>query len=226
MRDGLKDIYYAEKKLITALGKMSKNAQNEELKAALDTHRTESEGQVQMLEQAFEALGEKAKGKKCAAMDGILEEGSEHMGEYGKGPARDAVIIVSAQKSEHYEIAAYGTLRTFAQVLGNDEVAGIFEEILNQEKSTDEKLTGLAESLNREALRSHNEVDGDDDDSDGGNNGGDSSDESDVDDNASTGSRRTGGMSGDGANDNGGSSTSGGRSDAAPAPDETLDITA
>lgn len=216
MRDGLKDIYYAEKKLVTALGKMSKQATNEELKAALDTHRTESEQQISMLEDAFAALGEKVKGVKCAAMDGILEEANEHMGEYGKGPARDASIIVSAQKAEHYEIASYGTLASFASLLGHEDAKNIFGQILDQEKATDEKLTMLAESLNTEALRAHNETDEESDDrSEGG-------ETSDVDDNASTGSRRTGGMS----DDNGGGSTGGGRSDASPAPEETLDITA
>lgn len=216
MRDGLKDIYYAEKKLVTALGKMSKQATNEELKAALDTHREESEQQISMLEDAFAALGEKVKGVKCAAMDGILEEATEHMGEYGKGPARDASIIVSAQKAEHYEIASYGTLATFAKLLGHEEAKNIFGQILDQEKATDEKLNTLSESLNQEALRAHNETDEDSDDS---SEGGDDGDASDVNDNASTGSRRTGGMSDDNGSANG-------RSDAASAPEETLDITA
>ncbi len=202
MRDGLKDIYYAEKKLVAALGKMSKQATSEELKAALDTHRAESEQQVSMLEDAFASLGEKVKGVKCAAMDGILEEATEHMGEYGKGPARDASIIVSAQKAEHYEIASYGTLATFAKLLGHEEAKNIFGQILDQEKATDEKLNTLSESLNQEALRAHNETDEKSDDS--GNSG----------DNASSTS----------GNDSGDDNSR--RSDASPAPDDTRDITA
>ena len=224
MRDGLKDIYYAEKKLVAALGKMNKQAANEELKAALDTHRTETEGQVSMLEDAFASLGMKAQGKKCAAMDGILEEANEHMGEYGKGPARDASIIVSAQKAEHYEIASYGTLATFAKLLGHDEAKNIFGQILDQEKATDEKLNTLSESLNRDALRAHNETEGGGDKS-SNNKGGKNSNEATS---GAPGSRGMGvetddeadaaGMTGNDGNQNS-------RSDAAAAPEETLDIT-
>ncbi len=205
MVDGLKDIYYAEKVLSKALTRMAKNATNGELRAAFETHRDETDEQVRMLEGAFQTLGQKVQGKKCAAMDGLIEEGKEHMEEASKGAGRDAVMLVSAQKSEHYEIAAYGSLRTFAQSLGNNEVAQIFQTILDQEKATDEKLTGIAETVNREALGSHEDTDG------GGEDGG---------------SGRAGNEGGGSGGGNEGGSGSNGRADVAPTPAETLDITA
>ncbi|RYZ82230.1 MAG: ferritin-like domain-containing protein [Proteobacteria bacterium] len=152
LKDGLKDIYYAEKQLVKALKKVSKAATNQELKAAFDNHRMETEGQIELLEQAFEAMEMRAAGKKCPAMDGLIEEANEHIEEMDKGPALDAALIVGAQKIEHYEIAAYGSLRAFAKCLGLPECEQIFDQILAQESKTDELLTGVADTVNREAL--------------------------------------------------------------------------
>ncbi len=158
MLDTLKDIYYAEKKLLTGLNKMAKAAAHAQLREAFETHRSETENQVKQLEQVFQLLGQRAQGKRCAAMDGLLEEGSEHIEEYGKGPGRDAALIVGAQKIEHYEMAAYGSLRDFARLLGRNDAQEIFQAILDQESATDEKLTGLSQQVNQEALDSEKET--------------------------------------------------------------------
>ncbi len=155
MVDTLKDIYYAEKRLLKALPKMAKNADHSALRDAFTTHKDETEGQIQQVEKAFEMLGLKAQTKKCAAMDGLLEEANEHMEEYAKGAGRDAAMIVGAQKIEHYEMAAYGSLRNFAQNLGQKEVAQIFQDILNQEGAADKKLTQIAKTINGDALKEH-----------------------------------------------------------------------
>lgn len=152
MKDILKDIYYAEKQLVKALNKMSKSASNQELKEGFEMHRQETETQVEKLEQVFEILGIRAVGKKCPAMDGLIEEGKEAIEEFEKGPSRDAAMIVAGQKVEHYEIAAYGSLRAFAEVLGYDDCAAIFNEILEQESATDEKLNQVAATVNEEAM--------------------------------------------------------------------------
>lgn len=152
LKDSLKDIYYAEKQLAKALKKVSKAATNEDLKQAFDTHREQTEGQIELLTQAFEALEMRAAGKKCPAMDGLIEEANEHIQEMDKGPALDAALIVGAQKIEHYEIAAYGSMRTFARCLGLGECEDIFNQILQQESETDELLTQIAETVNMEAL--------------------------------------------------------------------------
>jgi ferritin-like metal-binding protein YciE len=152
LKDGLKDIYYAEKQLVKALNKMAKAASNDELREAFENHRTETELQVNLLEDAFEALEMRAAGKKCPAMDGLIEEANEHIEEMDKGPARDAALIVGAQKVEHYEIAAYGSLRSFARCLGYPDCEQIFDQILDQESRTDELLTGVAQTVNQEAL--------------------------------------------------------------------------
>lgn len=151
-KECLKDIYYAEKQLYKALNKMSKAAANQELKSAFETHREETAGQIEKLEEVFEILEMRAAGKKCPAMDGLVEEGSEAIEEYDKGPARDVALIVSAQKAEHYEISSYGSLRTLASTLGHDDCASIFEEIMEQESGTDEELTEIAMTVNREAM--------------------------------------------------------------------------
>ena len=145
--DGLRDILYAERKALQALRKMSRAAQSEELKAAFDTHREETEGQVQRLQQVFETIGKRAQGKTCAAMDGIAEEAEEVMEEYKGAPALDAGLLAAAQANEHYEIARYGTLASWARQLGNEEAARLLGETLEEEKRTDEILTGLAESV-------------------------------------------------------------------------------
>jgi ferritin-like metal-binding protein YciE len=145
--DTLKDIYYAEKKILAALPKMMKAAQSSELKAAFEKHRGETEGQVERLEQVFDIIEKKPQGKTCAAIVGITEEGAEIMEEYKGSPALDAGLLAAAQAVEHYEISRYGTLRTWAGELGLDEAVALLEETLEEEKATDEALTQLAESV-------------------------------------------------------------------------------
>jgi ferritin-like metal-binding protein YciE len=147
LQDLMKDIYYAEKKLVKALGKMAKSATNPKLKEAFTTHQSQTEDQIAKLEKAFSILGQQPKAKKCAAMDGLVEESNEHIEEYSKGAGLDAALIVGAQKVEHYEIASYGSMRSFARTLGYEDAARIFEEIREQESDTDELLTTLAESV-------------------------------------------------------------------------------
>jgi ferritin-like metal-binding protein YciE len=150
--DTLKDIYYAEKKILSALPKMAKAAQNEDLKAAFEKHEGETAEQVERLEQVFELIEEKPQGKKCPAIDGIVEEGQEIIKEYKGSPALDAGLLSAAQSVEHYEIARYGTLRTWAQEMGLDEAVSLLEQTLEEEKNTDETLTQLAETcVNAEA---------------------------------------------------------------------------
>jgi ferritin-like metal-binding protein YciE len=144
--DTLKDIYYAEKKILGALPKMAKAADNDDLRAAFEKHHDETEQQIARLEQVFEAIDAKPQGKKCAAIEGILDEGQEIMKEYKGSPALDAGMLAAAQAVEHYEISRYGTLRTWAEELGLDDVAQLLEETLREEEATDEKLTGLAET--------------------------------------------------------------------------------
>ncbi|MBA3681906.1 MAG: ferritin-like domain-containing protein [Bacteroidetes bacterium] len=151
--DELKDIYWAEKALTKALPKMAKNATSPELVEALENHLAETEQQVGKLEQVFELIDKKAVAKKCEAMAGLIKEGEEIMKDTEKGPQRDAGIISASQKVEHYEIASYGTLRTFAQTLGLDEAAEILAEILEEEKNADSILTEVAVSaVNVEAM--------------------------------------------------------------------------
>lgn len=145
--DELKDIYWAEKHLSKALVKMAKAATSEELRAALETHKEETDNQVARLDQVFEMIGEKASAKKCDAMEGLIKESESIVEDTEDGSiTRDAGIISAAQKSEHYEIASYGTLRTLANTLGYSEAAQLLEETLAEEKKTDELLTQLAES--------------------------------------------------------------------------------
>jgi ferritin-like metal-binding protein YciE len=142
--DSLKDVYWAEKALTKAIPKMVKKATSSELIEALENHLEETEAQVEKVEQVFEIIGKKATAKKCEAMNGLIKEAEEIMKESEDGAMRDAGIIAAAQKVEHYEIATYGTLRTFAQTLGLEDAAQILEEILDEEKSADEKLTDVA----------------------------------------------------------------------------------
>jgi ferritin-like metal-binding protein YciE len=144
--DELKDIYWAEKALTKALPKMAKNASNAELVEAIENHLVETEGQIEKLEQVFASIDKKAVAKKCEAMAGLVKEGEEIMKDTKKGPQRDAGIISAAQKVEHYEIASYGTLRTFASVLGLDEAVQLLDEILDEEKNADSTLTEIAVS--------------------------------------------------------------------------------
>ena len=150
--DTLKDIYYAEKKILSALPKMAKAAHNDDLRAAFEKHKTETEGQIDRLEQVFALIEEKPQGKKCAAIEGILEEGQEIIKEYKGSPALDAGLVSAAQAVEHYEIARYGTLRTWAEELGLDDAAKLLQETLDEEEATDQALTQIAESVvNQEA---------------------------------------------------------------------------
>ena len=134
------------------LKKLVKAASSEELRECFETHQEQTENQISMLEQAFQALEMRPSGKKCPAMDGLVEEAKEHLEELSKGPARDAALIAGAQKAEHYEIAAYGSLRAFARSLGLSECEQIFDQILQQESETDELLTQVAMTVNEEAL--------------------------------------------------------------------------
>ncbi len=150
--DTLKDIYYAEKKILGALPKMAKAAQNDDLKAAFEKHRDETEEQVARLEQVFELIEEKPQGKKCPAIEGIIEEGQEIIKEYKGSPALDAGLLSAAQSVEHYEISRYGTLRTWAEELGMSEAVELLQTTLDEEEATDQALTALAESVvNQEA---------------------------------------------------------------------------
>ena len=146
--DELRDIYDAEKRLTKAIPKLAKKASNEDLRSALEEHLQETEGQISRLEQAFEHLGERAKGKPCAGMKGIIEEGDEHVREdYEDDDLRDAVIIGSAQRVEHYEIAAYGTAIAHARLLEQDDIVQLLEESLEEEKAADARLSEIAESV-------------------------------------------------------------------------------
>src|SRR3954470_14856781 len=144
--DELRDAYDAEKQLIKALPKLAKAAESDDLRTAFETHLEETQGHAQRLEQVFENLGEKARGKHCDGMAGIIEEGKAVLEEDFEGTTLDACLIASAQRAEHYEMAAYGTLVAWARAMGHDDAAGLLEQILNEEKATDEKLTRLAES--------------------------------------------------------------------------------
>lgn len=145
--DTLKDIYYAEKKILAALPKMAKASQSEDLRAAFEKHEGETEQQVARLEEVFAIIEAKPQGKKCAAIEGILEEGKEIMTEYKGSPALDAGLLAAAQAVEHYEISRYGTLRTWANELGLEDAVKLLDATLEEEEATDEALTGLAEEL-------------------------------------------------------------------------------
>jgi ferritin-like metal-binding protein YciE len=147
----LRDMYDGEKQITKALPKMAKAAENEELSSAFEEHLEQTKGQIERLEQIFEQLDMKARGKHCAGLAGIIEEGSEVMSE-AEDPALGAALVAAAQRVEHYEIAAYGTLVTYARQLGHDDAAELLEQTLNEEKETDRKLTELAEAyLNEQA---------------------------------------------------------------------------
>ena len=152
LQEELKDIYDAEKQLTKALPKLAKKATNAELKSAFEEHLQQTEGHVERLEQVFEQLELPARGKKCEGMRSLISEGEQMMRDAEDDDTRDALMIAAAQKVEHYEIASYGTMRTWANLLGKSEVASILEETLDEEKETDQKLTSIAEShVNLEA---------------------------------------------------------------------------
>ena len=145
--DTLKDIYFAEKKILATLPKMAKAAQSEELKAAFEKHRTETEGQIERLEKVFAVIEQKPQGKTCAAINGITEEGSEIIKDFKGMPALDAGLLAAAQAIEHYEISRYGTLATWADELGYSEAVDLLKATLQEEKNTDKALTGIAKSV-------------------------------------------------------------------------------
>ncbi len=147
----LKDLYNAENQLVKALPKMAKAATSEVLREGFEEHLEQTKNHVERLEQIFEALGESPKGKKCAGMEGLVKEGSEVMDEDFEGAVMDAALIGAAQRVEHYEIAAYGTVIAFADQLGQSDQVSLLKETLEEEKETDEKLTSLSEDINSQA---------------------------------------------------------------------------
>jgi ferritin-like metal-binding protein YciE len=144
--DTLKDIYFAEKKILSSLPKMAKAAQSDKLRAAFEKHEGETDGQVERLEQVFALIGESPKGKTCDAIVGILDEGKEIMDDYKGMPALDAGLLAAAQAVEHYEISRYGTLKCWAKELGYGEAVKLLDATLKEEKNTDSTLSQLAES--------------------------------------------------------------------------------
>ena len=150
----LKDIYYAERKILKALPKMARGAQSPEVKAAFEKHRDETEGHVERLQQVFEMIGKRAQGKTCPAIDGIIEEGEEILEEFKGQPALDAGLTAAAQAVEHYEISRYGTLKRWAQVLGMKDAVKLLDATLKEETLTDETLSKLADrAANQKALK-------------------------------------------------------------------------
>ena len=149
--DQLKDLYSAENQLVKALPKMAKAASSDELRQGFEKHLEQTKGHVQRLERIFQALGESPKGKTCKGMQGLIEEGSEATEEDYDGSVLDAALIGAAQRVEHYEIAGYGTVRSMAEALGEDNHVSLLEETLEEEKETDQKLTELAEQINNQA---------------------------------------------------------------------------
>ena len=159
--DELKDLFSAENQLVKALPKMAKAASSDELRQGFEEHLEQTKEHVARLEQIFEALDESPKGKKCMGMEGLVKEGSEVMGEDFEDAVMDAALIGAAQRVEHYEIAAYGTVCEFANLLGESEAASLLQETLNEEKETDEKLTELAKEINSQANEGGEEVEQD-----------------------------------------------------------------
>lgn len=147
----LKDLYNAEQQLVKALPKMAKAASAEDLRKAFEDHLKETENQVERLETIFKQLDITPRGRKCQAMTGLIEEGKEMMEADGEEPVLDAALIAAAQRVEHYEIAGYGTVRTFAQLLGMDDAVELLQETLDEEAAADQKLTELAKNINVEA---------------------------------------------------------------------------
>lgn len=150
--DELRDTYDAEKQLLKALSKLARASSSEDLRSAFESHRAETEGQIDRLEQVFASLDEKARGKHCDGIAGIIEEGKSIMEEDFDESAMDACLIAAGQRAEHYEMAAYGTLIAWAKAMGHDEAVDLLQQNLDEEKAADEKLTALAEGgINLEA---------------------------------------------------------------------------
>lgn len=155
--DELRDLHSAENQLVKALPKMAKAASNEKLRQGIEEHLEETKGHVERLERAFQILGESPKGKTCHAMKGLVEEGEEAIDLKAPEAIRDADLIGAAQRVEHYEIAAYGTARAFAEALHQGEIVKLLQETLDEEGETNKKLTALSETVNREAEMAHAE---------------------------------------------------------------------
>jgi ferritin-like metal-binding protein YciE len=149
--DELKDLYSAENQLVKALPKMAKAATSDDLRSGFEEHLEQTKGHVERLEKIFKALSESPKGKKCQGMEGLIKEGAEMIEEDLEPEALDAGLISAAQRVEHYEIAGYGSVATYAKLLGEDEAEGLLRETLDEEKTTDQKLTALASNINVEA---------------------------------------------------------------------------
>lgn len=154
----LKDLFSAENQLTKALPKMAKAASSDDLRQGFEEHLEQTQGHVQRLQQIFEQLGEKATGKKCLGMEGLVKEGAEVMGEDFEDAMMDAALISAAQRVEHYEIAGYGSVIAYAELLGESEQASLLKETLEEEKETDEKLTELAKDINAQAQEGDSEA--------------------------------------------------------------------
>ena len=150
--DELRDLYDAENRLVKALPKLAKEAESQELRSGIEEHLEQTRGHVDRLRQIFEAMGERPGGKKCAGMVGLLQEGDEMMDQEFEGGVKDAALISAAQRVEHYEIAAYGCVKTWASLLGEKEAQDLLEQTLNEEKEADQKLTEIAGEINVEAM--------------------------------------------------------------------------
>lgn len=149
----LKDLYSAENQITKALPKMAKAASSSELRTAFETHLKETQGQIQRLDRIFEILSKAASGKTCKAMKGLLEEGAEVLEETTEGEVRDAAMISAAQRVEHYEIAGYGSVRAYADLLGQSEIAKLLQQTLDEEGETDKKLTQISKKVNSHAQK-------------------------------------------------------------------------
>jgi ferritin-like metal-binding protein YciE len=149
----LKDIYSAEKQITKALPKMAKASTSPELRAAFESHLEETNGHIERLDQIFETLGKSGRGKVCHGMQGVLEEGAEVLEDTEKGDVRDAALISAAQRVEHYEMAAYGCVREYANLLGKKDIVALLEATLKEEEAADQKLTTIAKQVNSVALK-------------------------------------------------------------------------
>ncbi len=176
--DFLQDIYYAEKQGVRGITKLIKTVTDQTLKDALTEHKDISQNQITRLDEVFGHAGKKPRGKKCAAMDGLLSEAAEQMSEGAKGPIMDSALLATAQAIDHYEIARYGALHAWAKAMNMDEAADLLEETLTEEKEADEKLSEIALKLNRQAAGTEEEED-EDEDEDEDDDEGDEEDEED-----------------------------------------------
>ena len=155
----LKDLYNAENQLVKALPKMAKAARSDTLRQGFEHHLEQTKGHVDRLEQIFSAMDESPKGKKCAGMEGLIEEGEEVIDEQSDSEALDSGLIAAAQRVEHYEIAGYGTVRSYAEMLGDSEAVNLLQRTLDEEKETDDKLTEIAKECNEQAMNASAESD-------------------------------------------------------------------